>query len=194
MVDEMKRLIKKSYQLLFIVFIGLGLSIGVVYAASTYNAKDIYYHKGSSSLSSDNLQGVIDELYSNSSSSNNDKLTTYAFGLPTASDPIDFQDVIASSGSNVFIQKQGTQLSVCLYHANKLFCMKPGTDDYDEKKAILLNTSTFPGASCSSDSDNTYCEGDDVACYVLVDGSVIFFDNNAGVSCWWNDDNDVGCG
>ncbi len=148
----MKRLIKRSYRLLFIVFIGLGLSIGVVYAASTYNAKDIYYHKGSSSLSSDNLQGVIDELYSNSSSNN--RLTTY--GLYYNSDreedtSVDFQDVIALSGANVFLQKKGTQVSVCMYYNNKLFCMTPGSDYFEENKAIL-NTTTFPGATFTSDS------------------------------------------
>lgn len=60
--------------------------------------------------------------------------------------------MVSSSGSSAFVRKQGTQLSVCLYSSatnNKLICLKNGTDNWEENKNIL-NTTNFPGASCTS--------------------------------------------
>ena len=186
MFKFMKKLFNHSkVNFLVGIIVGIIIMAGGVYAATLINSKDVFYDNASSTLSSTNVQGAIDELYAKSKNI----LPRYAFGTPTDSSPTDFKEVIASSGSNVFVRKIGSQLSVCLYYNNDLFCMKNGTANWETNKA-MLNTATFPGATCgvsSSSADcndgsfdcsassggDVYCDVDDTAlyCFVLVDGT-----------------------
>lgn len=59
---------KKNYKIFIGIIIGMLISFTAVYAASTYASIDVYYENTNSNLSSDNVQGAIDELsleYSN---------------------------------------------------------------------------------------------------------------------------------
>ncbi len=184
-----KKLIKKS-KVKFVLGLILGLTLtgGGVYAATTYASKEVYYNNDTSKLSSTNVQDALDELYDKI----NDRLTTYAFGMPTNSSPVDFQEVISSSGSNAFVRKQGSQLSVCLYHANKLFCMKHGKENWEENKA-MLNTTTFPGATCEATDRHVFCEDDSFACTANSDGVVGCYDSSSALLCLVHADGEVDC-
>ena len=180
MFKFMKKLFNHS-KVNFVVGIIVGIIImaGGVYAATLVNSKDVFYDNANSTLSSTNVQGAIDELYTKSKN----LLPRYAFGTPTDSSPTDFKEVIASSGSNVFVRKMGSQLSVCLYYNNDLFCMKDGTANEETNKA-MLNTATFPGATCDTDSyDGVYCEDDSFRCYAGPPGYVFCNDYDASFGC-----------
>ena len=77
------------------------------------------------------MQGAIDELCNMA----NSKITTYDFGPPTSSIPVDFQEAIKFSGSHNFIRKQGNQFSVCIYKNGGLSCFK--NNNYLNEKAHL---------------------------------------------------------
>ena len=113
---------------------------GGVYAATLVNSKDVFYDNANSTLSSTNVQGAIDELYTKSKN----LLPRYAFGTPTDSSPTDFKEVIASSDSNVFVRKIGSQLSVCLYRNEQLFCLKNGVENWGTNQKILTVSNIYP--------------------------------------------------
>ena len=53
---------RKNYKWIIGIMIGIILSLTGVYAATQYTSKNIYYNNEKSSLSSDDVQGAIDEL------------------------------------------------------------------------------------------------------------------------------------
>ena len=134
MMNFLKRILSKP-KISFVIgtILGMILTATGVYAATTFNSKSVFYDNTNSSLSSENVQDALDELYEKASSCL-EKLSYYAFGTPTESNPTDFKEVISSS---TFVRKQGNQLSVCLYSLatnNKLICLKNGADNYEENK------------------------------------------------------------
>ena len=175
---------KKIFKNLKINFV-TGLIIGAVlagsgvYAVALDSSNNVTYDNSTSKASSTNVQDALDELYNNTFFSE----PRYDFGTPNASSSTDFKEVIASSDSNVFVRKMGSQLSVCLYYNNDLFCMKDGTANEETNKA-MLNTATFPGATCDTDSyDGVYCEDDSFRCYAGPPGYVFCNDYDASFGC-----------
>lgn len=190
-MKKVKNLFKNSKTKFILgLILGIILTGGGVYAATIGNSKDVYYDNATSNLSSTNVQDALDELYDKI----NNKLTTYALGTPTINSPVDFQEVIASSGSNVFVKKQGSQLSVCLYYNNRLFCMKNGTENWETNKA-MLNTTTFPGTTCPSptSSSSASCYDDSFECEAYTNGDVYCYDPHAGLFCGVRADGRVEC-
>ena len=53
---------RKNYKFIIGIFLGIFFSIVGVYAASKYTSKSVYYNNENSSLSSEDVQGAIDEL------------------------------------------------------------------------------------------------------------------------------------
>lgn len=170
------------------LMIGLIIMATGVYAATLVNSKNVTYNTTNSTLSSTNVQDALDELYDKI----NNKLITYAFGKPTINSPVDFQEVISSSGSNVLVKKQGNQLSVCQYYKNQLFCLKNGEKNWEENKA-MLNTTTFPEATCSVESNRVICTGDSLECGAYSIGDVYCLDDNSGKYCYVYADGKVEC-
>ncbi len=188
-MKKVKNLFKNSKTKFILgLILGIILTGGGVYAATIGNSKDVFYDNATSNLSSTNVQDALDELYDKI----NNKLTTYAFGTPTINSPVDFQEVIASSGSNVFVKKQGSQLSVCLYYNNRLFCMKNGTENWETNKA-MLNETTFSGATCSASSSYARCYDDSFNCVARSNGGVNCNDLDAGLYCRVYADGRVEC-
>ena len=169
----------QNYKILIGLLLGILISATGVYAATIGASKDVYYNNTTSKLSSTNVQDALDEVYTKT----NNRLTTYAFGTPTNSSPVDFQEVISSSGSKAFVKKQGNQLSVCSYYNNRLFCMKPGTANWNTNKA-MLNTTTFPGATCGSDSSDAHCYDASFGCSAKSYGDVYCVDGKATLECY----------
>ena len=192
MVKFVKKIFSKP-KLSFIMGIILGITFTAsgVYAASSLTSKSVFYDSKNSSLSSTNVQDALDELYENGKSC----FPHYAFGLPTDSSPTDFKEVIASSGSNTFVRKQGDQLSVCLYSNatnNKLVCLKNGVENYEANKAIL-NTTNFPDAECGAGSSQANCVSGSFYCTADSDGSVRCDDRDAYLDCDVDSDGEVDC-
>lgn len=176
----------------FFVKNGMGFIIGVIAASATavvaatlISSSDVVFDNSGTNLNSTNVQGAIGELYDIV----DNKLTTYAYGVPTIYSPIDFNDVIASSGSRVFIQKMGNELSVCAYGGAHLFCIK--NNDYANSVEKLKTEYDNSGCTqrstyfeCFTDDDfiwdvdqdgNVYC-GDDyerMEITLYSDGSVV---------------------
>lgn len=148
-----------------------GIVIGIVVAsttsalaATTILSSNVSYSNSSSGLKSTNVQGAIDELYNMV----NSKITTYEFGTPTASSSIDFQDVIDSSGSNVFSQKKGSELSICIYLNGSLSCFK--NNDFTNEKVHLKEAFS---SSCGEFSGNINCGNSTTGnCSLYSNGSV----------------------
>ena len=179
MFKFMKKLFNHSkVNFLVGIIVGIIIMAGGVYAAILVNSKDVFYDNANSTLSSTNVQGAIDELYTKSKN----LLPRYAFGTPTDSSPTDFKEVISSSGSNVFVRKIGSQLSVCIYYNNDLICMKNGTANWETNKA-MLNTATFPGTTCHSSSDGGNCEDDSFIVAVYSNGGMDFLNYDTGFGC-----------
>ena len=103
----------------------------------------------------------------------------YAFGLPDTTSPTNYNDVIASSGSNAFVQLEGEQLSVCIYRNSTLECFK--NNNYEEESEHLKQV--FGEDSCSVDSSYADCSDDAFSCSVDSYGLVGCYDDAAGHIC-----------
>ena len=82
-------------------------SIGV-FAATTLASRSVYYDNSTSGGSSTTVSGAIDELYDMAKTHCPEGYICslpkyYAFGLPDATSLTNYNDVIASSGSNAFV-------------------------------------------------------------------------------------------
>ena len=92
----------------------------------------------------------------------------YAFGLPDTTSPTNYNDVIATSGSNTFVQLEGEQLSVCIYRNNTLECFK--NNNFEEETEHLKQV--FGEDSCSVDGSSVLCNDDDFTCRAYSDGII----------------------
>ena len=184
---------KKIFKNLKINFV-TGLIIGVVlagsgvYAVALDSSNNVTYDNSTSKSSSTNVQDALDELYNNTFFSE----PRYEFGTPNASSSTDFKEVIASSDSNVFVRKIGSQLSVCLYRNEQLLCLKSGTENWGINQKILTTT-TFPGATCDASSSRARCRGDSFYCYAHSNGHVYCDVNDADLYCSVYADVSVDC-
>ena len=185
---------KKIFKNLKINFV-TGLIIGAVlagsgvYAVALDSSNNVTYDNSTSKSSSTNVQDALDELYNNTFFSE----PRYEFGTPNASSSTDFNKVILSSGSNVFVRKIGSQLSVCLYRNEQLLCLKNGAKNWETNQKILTTT-TFPGATCSSSSSGADCYDDSFDCDADSDGYVYCSDDDANLTCYVNADGSGDCG
>ncbi|MBO5414938.1 MAG: hypothetical protein J6A17_04850 [Bacilli bacterium] len=117
------------------------------------------------------------------------ELKYYAFGLPDITSTTNYNDVIASSGSNTFMQLDEEQLSVCIYRNNTLECFK--NNNYVEEAEHLKQV--FGENVCSVESDLVACDGSDIGCNVSSSGNVYCNDKNSGHGCYLNGANYIEC-
>ena len=113
----------------------------------------------------------------------------YAFGLPDTTSPTNYNDVIASSGSNVFVQLDGEQLSACIYINNTLECFK--NNNYEEETEHLKQV--FGEDGCQVDGSDLDCFVADFNCRANSSGRVNCRDNAAGHYCHVYATGDVVC-
>ncbi len=184
---------KKIFKNLKINFV-TGLIIGAVlagsgvYAVALDSSNNVTYDNSTSKASSTNVQDALDELYNNTFFSE----PRYDFGTPNASSSTDFKEVIASSDSNVFVRKIGSQLSVCLYRNEQLFCLKNGVENWGTNQKILT-AATFPEAACDTSSSSASCYDASFLCNARSDGYVYCNVSDADLSCRVLADGSVDC-
>ena len=150
--------------------IGVILTIFIsVSAATTLSSSSVHYDNTNSGSTKTNVKDAIDDLYVKTEEAKNECpdgytctliLKYYAFGLPDTTSPTDYQSVITSSGSNVFVQLEGEQLSVCIYRNSTLECFK--NNNYEEESEHLKQV--FGEDSCSVSSFSATCRDDDFYC------------------------------
>ncbi len=187
-MKKVKNLFKNSKTKFILgLILGIILTGGGVYAATIGNSKDVFYDNATSNLSSTNVQDALDELYQKL----NKKVYFYgdtyrdgssAFGHQSYL-TTNFMDIVNNLGSKAFvgIDNNGNK-SACIYRDNKVTCLKAGEENWETNKAIL-NTTTFPGATCSSGSSDADCYDDSFDCSADSDGYVDCDDNDADLFC-----------
>ena len=116
-------------------------------------------------------------------------LKYYAFGLPTIESSTNYNDVIASSGSNTFVQLEDEKLSVCVYRNNTLECFK--NNNYEEEAEHLKQV--FGETNCSMNNSGVYCGIDSFKCDAYSNGRVCCSANNASYYCNIESDGSVNC-
>ena len=154
---------KKKIAIISSIVIALILLVGGVCAVILINGKEITY---------DNTKSP----------------KYYAFGLPDTTSPTDYQSVITSSGSNVFVQLEGEQLSVCIYRNSTLECFK--NNNYEEE---IEHIKQVFGDSCNVYSSLIHCPNDDFYCGAYPSGDVGCYDDAAGHDCYLFADGSVYC-
>ena len=113
----------------------------------------------------------------------------YAFGLPDTTSPTNYNDVIATSGSNTFVQLEGEQLSVCVNRNNTLECFK--NNNFEEEAEHLKQV--FGESSCNVSSSSVNCHDVDFPCSVNSEGDVYCRDYAAGHGCYVDGNGTVNC-
>ena len=116
-------------------------------------------------------------------------LKYYAFGLPDTTSPTNYNDVIASSGINTFIQLDGEQLSICIYRNDTLECFE--NNNYEEEAEHLKQV--FGVGSCSLNSTSISCSDDAFNCNAYSNGSIGCYAGTAGHYCSVFSDGSVDC-
>ena len=84
-MKKVKKVIRSNYKIFIGVLIGLIISVGGVYAATTIAGSTVTYSNTTSGLSSTTVQGAIDELYTKSDIRNADKfVAVYKYSTATS--------------------------------------------------------------------------------------------------------------
>ena len=198
-MKKVKNLFKNSKTKFILgLILGIILTGGGVYAATIGNSKDVFYDNATSNLSSTNVQDALDELYQKlnkkvyffGDTHNNGSTKLGYQSYLTAN----FMDIVNNLGSKAFvgIDINGNK-SACIYRDNKVTCLKAGEENWEANKAIL-NTTTFPGATCFASSSDASCDDDSFICYAYSNGSVDCYDaDDAGSGCHVGADGEVEC-
>ena len=84
-MKKVKKVIRSNYKIFIGVLIGLIISLGGVYAATTIAGSSVTYSNTTTGLSSTTVQGAIDELYTKSDIRNADKfVAAYKYSTATS--------------------------------------------------------------------------------------------------------------
>jgi len=113
----------------------------------------------------------------------------YEFGKPTTSSSVNYQDVIESSNSKVFVKSDNGDLSVCIYINKVLECFE--NDNYDEEITHL--ESVIGKSNCNLDDAGVHCLDGDFYCDVYFNDKVYCLDIMNSHDCTIESDNSVIC-
>ena len=188
MKEKINKILKNISNSLFGFMFGIVVASSIgVFAATTLASRSVYYDNSTSGGSSTTVSGAIDELYDMAKTHCPEGYSCtllppkyYAFGLPNATSPTNYNDVITSSGVNAFVQLEGEQLSACIYRNNTLECFK--NNNYEEEKEHLKQV--FGKSNCSVGSSYSYCDDSVFYCDASPVGDVSCIDRVAGHECY----------
>lgn len=191
-MKKVKEIIKKNVKLVIGIIIGAVVSGGTVYAATILAANQVGYDNTSSGISSTNVQGALDELYTRASKwinpNNMGTPTNYIFdgeNKPTTSSP-----TTPPSGKNVYLGLYADQqFGVCIKRNGKQHCFRSNNWVAEAKHVQEV----FSDISCNVRSSRVGCSASDFYCIVRSDGNVDCFDNGSSGDCYVNGDGSVNC-
>ena len=142
------------------------------------------------------INATAEQATTNGANNNNGLvLMRYAHGMPDDNSPTDFHEVITQTGYNVFLQKNGNELSTCIYRNNNLFCIT--NNDYQTSKSKLMQE--FGSENCytdddpDSDSSSANCDDDSFYCSAYSDGDVYCRDLAEDRICYVSSDGYAEC-
>ncbi len=184
------KIIKNNIRIIIGILIGLTVSTTTVYAANMiFSSHNITYDNSSSSLTSTDVKGSLDELFEKAN--NCKKINTnephFDYGDPTDESPTDPTAV----GHNVFIEKNGDQKSVCIIRNGQLHCFNYNNFEIEKVHIQQVFSNTI---FCNVHPDNVNC--DDSPGFVCnVDGAGYEYccDIAAEECCGFNEDGSVEC-
>lgn len=113
----------------------------------------------------------------------------YEFGQPTTSSSLNYQDIIESSNSKVFVKSENDNLSVCIYINKVLECFE--NDNYNVEIPHL--ESVIGKDNCNLDEAGVHCLDGDFYCDVYFDNKVYCLDIMNSHDCTIDSDNNVIC-
>lgn len=149
------------------------LSITTVYAATIlFASNQVSYDNTTSGLSSTNVQGALDELYTRAN---------------TWIDPsyIDFGTLATNTAKTVLASKNG----VCIKRNNKVSCFK--ANNWAVEKDHIQQV--FSDISCDGGSSGVFCIASDFFCVGYSYGYVHCNDESDSSGCDVDSDGSVSC-
>lgn len=147
---------KVNIKIIIAFVIGFFVSSACVYATILFNSSDVLFDNSACGLSSNTVQGAIDELNAIANkkacvpSSNP---TYFALGEPTTSSTTDY----TSLGKKVFVGLYNdNNKAICILRSsnNKLICFK--VNDYSNQSKYA--SEVFSDVGCSENSSSTICD------------------------------------
>ena len=166
------------------IVLGIILTATGVYATTLINSKNVVYDNSNSTLSSNNVQDSLDELYERAK---NDMVTRYDIIFPTDESTTNYQDIVDNEGKRTFLKKRGNQLSCCIVTLptklikSELLCLKGGINYWNENKAIL-NDTIAPDTTCT-ENFNTTNEISSINCESMIRDFNLTATNEGVVQC-----------
>ena len=165
---------KIRIKLLILIFASLIVSIGGVYAASVLTSSSFKYTPSEDSIiTSTNVQGALDELYTkaNSASGSFGKVNSVTYDYLNKQNPnknasgTDYKTL----GHRILRATNGAQESLCLYNNDILNCfdknnyviesehLKEMFKDVHFYTVVSIDESGFPQVGETIDNENDYC-------------------------------------
>ena len=171
----MKRIVKKNYKIIIGIVVGLMISSIGVYALSSLSSSEVSYNNESSGLTSNTVQGAIDELYTKASTHCPDKyVCSTKTGIASSNSNIvhvyTYNQTAGASDYCVTGEEKTCKESECIKYSNKDSC-KPGTIiDYqvNEQKQIRFHVVHDDGDTMTLQSQKNILQ---ISWYVSRDNS-----------------------
>ena len=167
---------KTNKKIIVAMVLGLFLT-GVVYATTQgylYDGNEVEYDNSTSGLTSDNVQGALEELITKSENARID------------SNSIDFSTIQTNTSKTILASSKG----VCINRNNKLNCFK--INNFAEESSHIQDV--FSDVSCTVRESVVSCNASDFRCGVYSAGYVSCRDNGASEFCGVDGDGSVGFG
>ena len=213
-----KERIKKILLLIVLLIIGF-VSVYGVTNNIIYNSNQVGYDNTASGVSSTNVQGAIDELYTRADTLNTDITTCQSnyttcntnlteiqskwvnpndMGTPTnyifdgSNKPTTSSPTTPPSGKNVYLGLYAdSQYGVCIKRNGKEHCFR--YNNWVAEAKHLQEVFSGANDSCSVSSSYVDCDASDFRCNVLFNGCVACRDRGADERCTVNPDGSVNC-
>ena len=150
-------------------FLGSTLTGSAVYAATIlFNADQVGFDNTNTSLSSTNVQGALDELYT--------RANTW---IDPSTIQTNYNGKVFASSKGIIIGRKGQTHSIRI-------------NNWSAEKDHIQQI--FSDTSCGVEADRVYCNASDLGCFVYSDGSVGCGDGSGYMNCSVSSDDSVHCG
>jgi hypothetical protein len=170
MMKKIKKLFSENIKTVIAFTLGMLISGGVVYAATTIASSQVSYTPPTGSgLTSTDVQGALDELF------------TMANNIV----PIDPDTFTTNSTKTVYASSKG----VCIKRNNKLNCFKINNWNIEKEHVQQV----FSDIICYVNPGYVDCEGSDLYCHINSSGLVGCVSPDMSTGCYVDSDKSISC-